>query len=49
MRTYYCPIRDIECPYCVGIDYECVIDDPMTECDDYYACCGEDEEEEDDS
>ena len=46
MKIYYCPTCDIECPYCVGLNYECVIGDPMKECDDYYAYHGDEEEEE---
>ena len=33
---YYCPTCLIDCPYCVGLDYECVIDNPMEECDEYW-------------
>ncbi|MBR4155422.1 MAG: hypothetical protein IKU01_01785 [Bacteroidales bacterium] len=35
-RTYFCPSADIECPYCVGLEYECVIGNPEDECTDYY-------------
>lgn len=30
-----CPIFDMNCPYCLASG-ECIIDNPMTECDDYY-------------
>ena len=33
--TYYCPICDTSCPYCDGINCECVISNPALECDDY--------------
>lgn len=33
---YYCPTCVIECPYCIGLDYECVIDNPMENCDEYW-------------
>ena len=35
----FCPINDWECPYW-GKDGECKIDNPMEECDDYYAMFG---------
>lgn len=43
--SYYCPMCDITCPYCVGLNYECVIDNPLLDCDDYYACIVEVEED----
>ena len=46
MKKYYCPIFDNECPYCIGLDYECVIGNPKEECSDYY---DEEEEDEDES
>lgn len=33
---YYCPTCSVDCPYCVGLDYECIIDNPMKECDEYW-------------
>ena len=48
-KIYYCPMCDITCPYCIGLDYECVIGNPLTECDDYYACVGDSEDKEDDN
>lgn len=45
MKTYYCPTCDIECPYCVGLNYECVIGNPKEECEEYWYY-NEDEEDE---
>ena len=35
-KVIYCPMCDVTCPYCVGLEFECTIDDPYNECDDYY-------------
>lgn len=45
-EIHYCPICDIDCFYCADLNYECLINDPMNECDDYafYNSEGEDEE-----
>ena len=48
-KTYYCPICDFTCPYCIGRDFHCVIGDPMAECDDYYAYMCDEEEEDDEN
>ena len=37
-----CPLNDFECPYC-DENGVCWLDDPMTDCDDYYAAVGGEE------
>ncbi len=37
-----CPMFDMSCPYCLASG-ECIIGDPMNECDDYYYYMGEEE------
>ena len=42
MKT--CPINAFDCPYFSSEEFTCALDDPMAECDDYYAYMGDDEE-----
>lgn len=42
---YYCPTCLIDCPYCIGLDYECTIDKPFENCDEYWWFHQDDEEE----
>lgn len=39
-EIYLCPTCDITCPYWQYND-ECVIGNPLEECDEYYAILGE--------
>lgn len=40
VNYHECPIFDMGCPYCLASG-ECTIDNPMSECDDYYYYMGE--------
>ena len=44
-EKYYCPTCLIDCPYCIGLDYECTIDKPFENCDEYWWFHQDDEEE----
>lgn len=41
--VHFCPVNGWDCPYWKdgGV---CELDDPMADCDDYYAMMGDDEE-----
>lgn len=39
-----CPVFDLSCPYLTHSG-ECLLENPMLECDDYYAMVGDEEEE----
>lgn len=40
-----CPFFDLSCPYLSLPSGKCLLDNPVLECDDYYAIMGEEEEE----
>ena len=42
-KIWYCPTCEIDCPYCVGLDYECIIDNPLEDCDCFFGLEEEDE------
>jgi len=39
-----CPVNAWDCPYYNPNNYECGLENPAAECDDFYAYCGEEEE-----
>lgn len=41
--VHFCPVNGWDCPYWKK-DGTCELDDPMADCDDYYAMMGDDEE-----
>lgn len=41
--VHFCPVNGWDCPYWKK-DGTCKLDDPMADCDDYYAMMGDDEE-----
>lgn len=43
-EIYLCPTCDITCPYWQYND-ECVIGNPLEECDEYYAILGEENQD----
>jgi hypothetical protein len=43
-KMWNCPLNDFECPYC-DENGVCWLDDPMTDCDDFYAAVGDDKYE----
>ena len=45
MNYHECPEFDMTCPYCLASG-ECIIDNPMDECDTYYYFNSDEDEEE---
>ena len=39
---HYCPTYDLSCPYCTKLG-KCRLENPVEECDDYYAVMGDEE------
>ena len=46
-KIYNCPVLDWECPYFNSEGCVCKLDDPKTDCDDYYAAVGDEEDDND--
>ncbi len=44
----HCPVNGWDCPYfsCAPIPCQCMIENPMEECDDFYSIWGDCEDEE---
>ena len=45
----HCPVNGYDCPYYTDEDHpcRCTLEDPMGDCDDFYAMWGDDTTEED--
>ena len=39
-----CPVYAIDCPYYIGETGGCELENPMMDCDDYYAIVGDEED-----
>lgn len=48
MTVNWCPDFDMTCPYCLASG-ECIIDNPMEECDVFFYYNGYEEEEEEEN
>ena len=46
-KIYNCPVLDWERPYFNPEGCVCKLDDPKTDCDDYYAAVGDEEDDND--